>query len=107
MNKFEKMLTSDSVYNKRVEILSKTAELAQKNLINDLKVTKEKLELKIFNLTDLAPESSDSLRPGSKNWNATQWAKSLQEAKQDLYMCEIQLDIANKTLEEYFTVEND
>ena len=37
MNKFEKMLTSDSVYNKRVEILSKTAELAQKNLINDLK----------------------------------------------------------------------
>ena len=40
MNKFEKMLTSDSVYNKRVEILSKTAELAQKNLINDLKTTK-------------------------------------------------------------------
>lgn len=105
MNKFEKMLTSDSVYNKRVEILSKTAELAQKNLINDLKTTKEELELKIFNLTDLAPESSDSLRPGSKNWNAAKWAKSLQEAKQDLHMCEIQLDIANKIFKEYFTEE--
>ena len=105
MNKFEKMLTSDSVYNKRVEILSKTAELAQKNLINDLKTTKEELELKIFNLTDLAPDSSDSLRPGSKNWNAARWAKSLQETKQSLHMCKIQLDIANKTLDEYFFTE--
>ena len=107
MNKFEKMLSSDNIYDKRVKVLSKSAELAQENIINKLKTTKTELELKIFNLTDLAPNSTDSLRPDSKNWDAAKWAKALQEAKQDLYMCEIQLDIAKKTLSEYFTEEND
>jgi hypothetical protein len=61
--------------------------------------------LKITNLTDLAPDSKDSLRPCDANWNANNWVTDLQRAKQDLYNVTIQLDIAQKTYDEYFKEE--
>ena len=64
------------------------------------------MELKIANLTDLAPETTDSLRPGSKDWDPAIWAKSLQEAKQKLYSTDIQLKLAQETYDEYFTQES-
>ena len=107
MNKFEKMLGANEALQRRTTALSQTAEIAQQNVVNKLKAKKAELELEIFNLTDLAPESSDSLRPGSKNWNAEQWAKTLQEKKQDLYTLNIQIKLAEDTLKEYFTEIDD
>ena len=57
---------------------------------------------KIMNLTDLAPDSKDSLRPCDAGWNANTWATELQRAKQDLYNVNIQLKIAEETFNEYF-----
>jgi hypothetical protein len=104
MNKFEKLLSKGGdVYARRVEALSTQAEVAQQSIVNKLKQEKTKLELEIINLTDLSPESTDSLRPGTKNWDATAWAKNLQRAKQDLHTVNIQLEIAENTYKEYFT----
>ena len=58
--------------------------------------------MKIANLTDFAPETTDSLRPGDKNWDAAEWARELQETKEQLYDVNIQLKLANETYEEYF-----
>lgn len=107
MNKFEEMLGANEALKKRTSALSQTAEIAQKNIVNNLKAKKAKLELEIFNLTDLAPDSKDSLRPGSKNWDAEEWAETLQKKKVDLYNVGVSLDIAEKTLKEFFTkIEN-
>lgn len=104
MNKFTKLISnnSDGTLKRRATTISQTAEIAQQNLVNDLKQKKAEIDLKIDNLTDLAPETTDSLRPGSKDWDPAKWAKELQQAKQNRYMLEIQLKLAQETYDEYF-----
>ena len=105
MNKFTELISNngESTLMKRASILAESAELAQNSLINKLKSTKAELELELDKLTDLAPETTDSLRPGSKNWNPEQWVKRMQEINEDLYNLEIQITIAEKTYKNYFT----
>ena len=104
MNKFTKLITegADKTLQRRAEAVSTAAEIAQQNLVNKLKLEKSNLELKIANLTDLAPDSKDSLRPCDANWNPNTWVTDLQRAKQDLYNVTIQLEIAKKTYDEFF-----
>lgn len=105
MNKFTELISNngESTLVKRAKILAESAELAQNSLINKLKSTKAELELELDKLTDLAPETTDSLRPGSKNWNPEQWVKRMQEINEDLYNLEIQILLAEKTYKDYFT----
>lgn len=104
MNKFTKLISdnSSSTLARRASSISTAAQVAQQNIINRLVQEKCGLELKVANLTDFAPESSDSLRPGDKNWDAKKWAIELQETKQALYDLDIQLKIAEETYKEYF-----
>lgn len=103
-NKFTNLIAAnpDQTLQRRAAAIATSAEIAQQTIVNALKQKKTDLELKITNLTDFAPESKDSLRPGSKDWNAAQWAEDLQNAKQELHFVNIQLDIAQKTYDEYF-----
>lgn len=105
MNKFTELISNngEGTLVKRAKILAESAELAQNSLINKLKSTKAELELELDKLTDLAPETTDSLRPGSKNWNPEQWVKRMQEINEDLYNLEIQILLAEKTYKDYFT----
>ncbi len=105
MNKFTELISNngEGTLVKRASILAESAELAQNSLINKLKSTKAELELELDKLTDLAPETTDSLRPGSKNWNPEQWVKRMQEINEDLYNLNIQIEIAQKTYKTYFT----
>lgn len=104
MNKFTKLISNngEGTLMKRASILAESAELAQNSLINKLKATKAELKLELDKLTDLAPETTDSLRPGSKNWNPEQWVKRMQEINEDLYNLNIQIEIAEKTYASYF-----
>ena len=105
MNKFTEQIsdTSNATLKRRAAAIAQGAELAQQDIINNLKKEHTELTLKMANLTDLAPDSNDSLRPGSKDWDANKWAADLQETKQKLYFLEIQLKLANETYEEFFT----
>jgi hypothetical protein len=105
MNKFQKLVgqNGNDVLERRAEALATHAEIAQSAIVNKLKQEKTRLELEIINLTDLSPETTDSLRPGNKDWDATNWAKKLQTAKQDLYNVKIQLQLAEETYKEYFS----
>jgi hypothetical protein len=104
MNKFQSLIASNGneVLQRRANNVATTAEIAQQTLVNSLKVQKAELENHIMNLTDLAPESTDSLKPGTVNWNPTEWVNSLQEAKEKLYNIDIRLRIAQATYNEYF-----
>lgn len=105
MNKFTELISNNtsSTLARRAGSISTAAEIAQQNIVNQLKQRKSEIELQIIGLTDLAPETSDSLRPGDKDWNAKEWAIQLQEAKESLYNIEIQLQLAEETYNEYFT----
>ena len=105
MKKFQELISDNTSASlkRRAAQISTSAEIAQQNLVNALKQEKTNIELKIAGLTDLAPDSTDSLRPGSKDWDAVLWVKNLQTAKQELYQVEIQLKLAQETFDEYFT----
>lgn len=105
MNKFIQLISegADKILQRRAEAVATAAEIAQQSLVNKLKLEKSNLELKITNLTDLAPDSKDSLRPCDSKWNANTWVTDLQKAKQDLYNVTIQLKIAEDTYKEYFS----
>lgn len=105
MNKFQQLISGngDEVLVRRAGNIATTASIAQQTLVNNLTVQKAELENKIMNLTDLAPDSKDSLRPGSANWNPSQWVENLQKAKEELYNVEIRLKLATDTFKEYFT----
>ena len=66
---------------------------------------KEKLnlEFKINNLVDMAPETSDSLRPGAKNFDATKWVSELHSLKMQIKLKGIELSEAEAIVKEWFT----
>lgn len=105
MGKFLKFMSqndSQALKNRAVAI-NEQAKIAQTNIINGLKQKKTELELAIQNLTDFAPDTTQSLRPGvGGNWNPAEWAKRLQNAKTELYTVGIQLKIAEQTFDEFF-----
>lgn len=106
--KFTKLISSgNTTLVKRAEALSTKAKISQETIINNLKNLKSNLELQIFDMLDFAPESTDSLRPGSSNFNGDEWAETLQKAKVDLYKTELSLKIAQETYDEYFTETED
>ena len=105
MKKFIKLINSNGneVLNRRAESIASDAEIAQQNLVNTYKQMINQLTRKIADLTDLAPDTVDSLRPGGKDWSAQRWATELQNAKQELYTAQISLRLAEETYNEYFT----
>lgn len=104
MSKFLDLISdnSNATLKRRANSIAQNAEIAQQNIVNSLKQQRSALELRIADLTDFAPDSTDSLRPGNKDWNAEEWAKSLQEAYEELYSVNISLKIAENTYNEYF-----
>jgi hypothetical protein len=76
--------------------------VGQGNYGQKLKNDIAEVEIEIQNLTDFAPDTTQSLRPGVKGWNPTTWAANLQDAKTRLYELNIELKIAEATLKEFF-----
>jgi hypothetical protein len=107
MNKFQKLISDNSneVLKRRAGNIATTAQIAQQSLVNDLKVKIAKLENDLMNLTDLSPQTTDSLKPGTDNWDPQQWSKSLQTVKEQLYNNRIKLQLAEETYNEFFTDE--
>lgn len=105
MNKFQKLIADNSsaTLQRRSGALATQAEIAQQTIVNTLKNQVSELKLKVVNLTDFAPETTDSLKVGDKDWNPSKWATDLQKTKWELYLAEKQLEIAEATYKEYFT----
>ena len=106
-NKFMKNLTSGEtgIKEKRAGILSQQAENAQTELLTRLRGERSDLELKIDRLSDLAPDSTTSLKVGGDNFDAKAWVLEIQTAKVELAAKDVELDIAQKTYDEWFVEE--
>lgn len=105
---FERMSQNDSkALVARAKQIDTQARIAQEAIIAKLKNEKARLELKLQDLTDFAPETSMSLRPGVTNWNPEAWAKKLHEVKLSLYENAVELQIAEETMKDFFDGESD
>ena len=107
MNKFQKLMADNSsaTLQRRAGSIATQAEIAQQTIVNQLKSKVTELELKVENLTDFAPSTTDSLRPGNEGWDPSNWAVELQRTKWGLHLASEQLKIAQNTYNEYFTEE--
>ena len=109
MGKFLRMMSQNDskALVARASQLNTQAKIAQEEIIHKLKLEKSEVEMKIQGLTDFAPDTTDSLRPGVKNWNPTTWAANLQDAKTRLYELNVELKIAQGTFDEFFGDEDE
>lgn len=87
----------------RAEMLSEEVALEVSTFVQGLKKEKLSLRNKVTRLTDLAPDSKDSLRPASKDFNPTAWVQELHQAKMDLKLKDIELKEAQEIEKEWFT----
>lgn len=104
VGKFEQMITASdkNIKDARGKIIAKATRRAAENLVRDLEDEVDKLETEILNLTDLGAESSFSLRPTSKDFNAEEWVNKLHQAKLDVALKKIELEQAEAILTEWF-----
>ncbi len=86
----------------RAKQLDTQFRIAQKSIISSLEDKIAKTEIKIQDLTDFAPETTDSLRPGGKLIAPSDWAKQMQENQVLLFDLKRNLKIAQNTFKEYF-----
>jgi len=108
MSKFATKLSASNkdIKADRAEMLSEEVALEVNEFVSGLKKEKIKLRNKVARLTDLAPDSKDSLRPTSKDFCASTWVAELHQAKMDLKLKEIELEIANGIEKEWFSDED-
>lgn len=108
MSKFAKMLSADSstTLGNRAKNLADSAVLEVESFIANLRKEKLQLNSKLNDLTDLAPENTYSLRPGSANFNAANWVRELHQTKMELSLKEIELAEAQAIYDEWFSEES-
>jgi hypothetical protein len=106
-NKFIRSIAGsvDGIKLARVTVLATQASLAQEDLINTLKRKLSALDLQLTQLTDLAPDSADSLRPGN-GFDPVQWVNAVQSLKVDMKKLSDQLAFAEETKAEWFATVN-
>ena len=109
MGKFLQMMSQNDskALVARASQINVQAKIAQQAIVQNLKNEIANVEIEIQNLTDFAPDTTQSLRPGVKGWNPTKWASDLQDAKTRLYELNVELKIAEKTFEEFFGGDDD
>lgn len=105
MNKFTEIIanTGEKTLQTRAANIAEAAAISQQNLVNGLKAQKVNKELELSSLLDMAPESTTSLRPGTKDWKPEDWVLKVQNIKWDLWTIKKQLEIAEETYKTYFT----
>jgi hypothetical protein len=107
MGKFLSKMTQngDGTLMARARQIDTQAAIEVDNIIAELKSEQAELKLKLEDLTDFAPETTQSLRPGVANWNPKTWARNIITVKTRLYENAIQLQIAEQTKDEFFGEE--
>jgi phytoene dehydrogenase-like protein len=107
MSKFVKTLaaSNDAIKETRAKMLADTTVLEVESFVQALKKEKLELQNKLANLTDLAPDNSYSLRPGSKDFNAKEWMLELHTTKMLIKLKDMELEVAQDIYNEWFGEE--
>lgn len=88
---------------KRAERVGKQAALAQDTLVRDLQEEVLDLEGNLEDLEDLSPDNAMSLNAVKGDFKAKEWVEQMQSVQVRLANKKLELEIATKTQEKYFT----
>lgn len=104
VSKFEaKLSASDKTIKRdRAAIIAKSSRRSAENKVRAVEDEINALEITILNLTDLAPDTTYSLRPGGNDFKSDEWFDKLYEATLDLELKTVELDVAKRLLDEWF-----
>jgi hypothetical protein len=99
--------SDNTIKETRAKQLAEDTILEVDTFINTLKRELSKLNNKLTSLTDLAPDNTYSLRPGSKDFDASRWMNELHDTKMEIKLKAIELEVANEIKNEWFVSENE
>lgn len=105
MSKFVKNIVAGSAtLANRAGQMGKQAEVASKALILKIQGEIERLEMEKVQLTDFAPDTTDSLRPSVKGgaWDAQKWVSSIHKIDVQLYNLKLELKLAQEAHDTWF-----
>lgn len=107
MNRFAKQMSRSNVElrSQRAQTAAAVARMEQETLVNELARKKLGLENELEDLTDFGPEQTTSLRPTHRDFDPKKWVQQVQNTKLELVNVSVELDIAQKTLKEWFVEE--
>lgn len=109
-NKFIKGISANGneTLNNRAIIIGRQAKLAQEDLVRNLQTRKTDLELKVDKMTDLSPDSTVSTKPAGRAVDDPKgWVSELHEAKKQIKLLDIEIKIAEDTMKEWFSDEEE
>ena len=86
----------------RAKGLAASAELEATTLVQNLTREVLRLEAKIEDLSDLAPDTTHSLKLGGDNFNPAQWVKDMHETEMELMLKNVELTSAKKLYAKWF-----
>ena len=90
----------------RAERIAKAAEKSQRSLVDKLDAEVDKLKARMEDLEDLSPDTELSLQPVKDGeFNSDNWVAEMQRTQIALANKELELEIAKRTYEKYFTEE--
>ena len=107
-NLFVKNLTksNNEIKATRAERIAKAAEKSQRSLVDKLDAEVDKLKARMEDLEDLSPDTELSLQPVKDGeFNSDNWVAEMQRTQIALANKELELEIAKRTYEKYFTEE--
>lgn len=104
MNRFIKNLLAngEDVMKRRAKNIGEQAEIAYRGIIDQLLSKKRKLELKKDELTDLSPDTTNSLRPAGKEFDAVKWAQEIQTVSEEIWNIDQALSLAQENYKFFF-----
>lgn len=107
MNKFTRMIAggSEATLLARASQVARSTQLAQQALINALETEVQELSNALHGKLDLAPETTDSLRPAGNGFKPHQWVEDVQNLKVAHKKAVEKLDIAKDTYATFFGEE--
>lgn len=109
MSKFVRDLTASdkTIKETRAKALAEDTLLEVDAFISNLRRQKSKLNSKLNDLTDLAPDNTYSLRPGAKGFDAAKWVAELHQVRMELAVKVVELEEAQFIYDTYFGDDED
>lgn len=105
---YDRMVSSNSeLKSMRAEFVYDSLQAGQKRIIMDLEDEKRQIKMKMSMLEDFGPDTSDSLRPASKDFNPTSWLENMNQLEDDLAIVEEKLINRNAVYNRYFKSESE
>lgn len=108
--KFEELLglNTKGIRQQRISLVRQSTENAMKRYISDKENLLVQKKLELDRILDLAPDTTDSLRPGGENFDPERFVATWMDLEKSIqFLEEVDLKIAKKRYEEYFGIDEE